>query len=221
MLDKNLENLTLFSAQHPTLTPICLDLTDWTKTKETIQSLPAFQILVNCAGVSVVAPFLQTTQSHCDASFGTNVKSVFVVSQAFVQGIPAGEGGAILNMSSLASQRYFSYSGAYSPSKAGLDMVTKVMAVELGRLGIRVNSLHPGCVDTELLHENMKIIQGLSGDEEIDASVIRTPFLGTEGGGPVVSMGQVVDAALFLLSSRASGGTTGQHVFLDNGYSAA
>ncbi len=106
-------------------------------------------ILVNNAGTGVFGPVQQLTESDWDTVLDTNLKAVFLVSQAVVPGMIRLRAGHIINISSLAGLNTFAGGSFYCASKWGLQGLTGCMAEDLRGYGIRVSSICPGTVDTE------------------------------------------------------------------------
>ena len=99
---------------------------------------------VNNAGISVPQPLLETTADAFDRTMAVNVRAVLLVTQVVARDMIArGQGGSIVNLSSQASMAALADHAAYCASKGGLDMLTKVMALELGPHQIRVNAVNP------------------------------------------------------------------------------
>src|SRR3984957_12222046 len=108
-------------------------------------------LLVNNAAIAILEPFLQTTVEAWDKTMAVNLRAVMIVSQVVAkQMIERGVAGSIVNVSSMASFQAVRDHAAYCASKAGLDQLTAVMAGELGEYGIRVNSVNPTVVLTEM-----------------------------------------------------------------------
>src|SRR5258708_31871207 len=108
-------------------------------------------LLVNNAAIAILQPFLGTTPEAWDATMAVNLRAIVIVSQVVAaQMIRRGVAGSIVNVSSTAAFQALRDHAAYCASKAGLDQLTKVMAVELGEDGIRVNSVNPTVVMTEM-----------------------------------------------------------------------
>lgn len=110
----------------------------------------AVDVLVNVAGVGLTRSFLKTTLEEWERVIQVNLTGAFLCSQAAARLMAARGRGAIINISSLSAQRGGSGRAAYGASKAGVTMLTRVMAVELSPLGITVNEIAPGPVDTEM-----------------------------------------------------------------------
>jgi len=108
-------------------------------------------LLVNNAAIAILQPFLRTTPEAWDATMAVNLRAIVIVSQVVAaQMIRRSVAGSIVNVSSMAAFQALRDHAAYCASKAGLDQLTKVMAVELGEHGIRVNSVNPTVVMTEM-----------------------------------------------------------------------
>ena len=115
---------------------------------ETARAFGRLDILVNNAGVYDWLPLEQVTETHFHRHFDLNVLGVLLASKAAVKQFgPAG--GAIINISSLASTTGLAGSSVYSATKAAVDSLTRTLAAELGPRNIRVNAINPGMVDTE------------------------------------------------------------------------
>ena len=104
--------------------------------------------LVNNAGVTHLAPLLDTTLDDFDRVMSVNVRAAFHVSKLVAPRMP--RGSAIVNVSSQASSRAFADHTAYCVSKGALDQLTRMMALELGPRGIRVNAVNPTVVMTDM-----------------------------------------------------------------------
>jgi NAD(P)-dependent dehydrogenase (short-subunit alcohol dehydrogenase family) len=106
--------------------------------------LSTFDLLVNCAAVSEPLPFLGLTANSFERTMAVNAVGPILVSQYVARGMIArGKGGAIVNVSSVAAFVGIAGQASYCASKAALDAITRVMAIELGPHGIRVNSVNP------------------------------------------------------------------------------
>ena len=118
---------------------------------------PEIDILVNNAGFARFTPFDKVEMDELDAHINLNIKAPFVLTRQLLPALEKRKGN-IINISS-----YFSHkmsparpSTAYSLTKGALDSLTKSLACELGRKGIRVNAIAPGTVNTELVRSNLK-----------------------------------------------------------------
>jgi L-xylulose reductase len=126
-------------------------LGDAAEAKRAAEQAGDIDLLVNNAAIAILQPFLGTTPEAWDATMAVNLRAIVIVSQVIAaQMIRRGITGSIVNVSSMAAFQALRDHAAYCASKAGLDQLTKVMAVELGEYGIRVNSVNPTVVMTEM-----------------------------------------------------------------------
>lgn len=105
-------------------------------------------VLINNAGKYFGAPFLQTKAADFDAQIAANLRSVFLVSQAFVPAMVKRGRGDVFNMSSIAGLQAYPNGAAYCAAKFGVTGLTKVMRAELKDKGVRVCCIHPGATWT-------------------------------------------------------------------------
>ncbi len=165
--------------------------------------------VVNCAGIYPVTPFLDLPVEEWDRVLGVNLRGPFLVTQAVARRmIAAGVGGSVVNISSTASRLARPGIAHYGASKAGLNQLTAVMAVELAPHRIRVNAILPGVIATERV---AAAARDAAGQAEHAAKLARIPL------GRVGDPADVVALALFLLSP-ASGYCTGGLYPVDGGF---
>jgi NAD(P)-dependent dehydrogenase (short-subunit alcohol dehydrogenase family) len=162
--------------------------------------------LVNNAGVAVFAPLLETSDDDWSRVLAVNLTGPFLCAKAAVP-LMRGHGGAIVNITSISAVRASTLRSAYGTSKAGLAHLTKQLAVELASLGIRVNGVAPGPVDTAM------------------AKAVHTPEIRADyhDAIPLNRYGleeELAEAVFFLCSDRASY-ITGQILAVDGGFDAA
>ena len=113
------------------------------------RELGGLDILVNNAGVQTWKPFLEVTEAEWEFVIDTNLKGTFLCMQAAARFMKNHGGGAIINIGSGSNKAPFPGLAAYTASRGGIEMLTKVAAVELGPLKIRVNCVAPGAVEVE------------------------------------------------------------------------
>jgi len=183
---------------------VTLDVTD----VASLDALPAavgdIDILVNNAGVVRDGPALDQTEADWDAVIDTNLKGMFLVAQAAGRAMKVHGGGSIINIASILGLRQAGAVLPYAVSKAGVVQMTKVMALELARHGIRVNALAPGYLDTELNRAFWETDAG--------RALIRRV--------PQRRLGQLedLDGPLLLLASDGSRFMTGAVIAVDGGH---
>jgi glucose 1-dehydrogenase len=169
------------------------------------EALGGLDVLVNNAGIEKNAPFWDVTESDFDAVVDVNLKGVFFATQAFVQQCrAAGRRGKIINISSVHEELAYPHFAAYCASKGGVRMLTRTLAVELGPLGITINSIAPGAIETP-------INAGLLNDPVTLQSLVGQIPLGRLG-----KPADVAGLAVFL-ASRDSDYVTGTTYFIDGG----
>jgi NAD(P)-dependent dehydrogenase (short-subunit alcohol dehydrogenase family) len=162
-------------------------------------------IVVNNAGIRTVHPFTEHPLEDWQRALDVNLTAPFLLIQAAVRHLQASGNGAVVNTTSTAAQLAFGNRVAYNVSKAGLAMLTRTAALELGPLGIRCNAVAPGVVETPL---NSHYFQ----DEAFtDLIVSNTPV--RHWGTPDDVAGPVV-----FLCSDASRFVTGATVLVDGGW---
>jgi glucose 1-dehydrogenase len=162
-------------------------------------------ILVNNAGVETHAPFWEVTEEDYDRVLNTNLKGVFFATQAMVQHLmQAKRKGKIVNISSVHEELPFPNFAPYCASKGGLKMLTRDLSVELGPLGININSIAPGAIETPI---NTKL---LNDPKKLGALLAQIPL------GRLGQPEDVAALAVFLASSD-SDYVTGATYFVDGG----
>ena len=129
-----------------------VDFEDAQGTEEALASLEkefgAPDVLVNAAGLSIVAPVFDTSVQEWDKVFDVNARSVFIASKWAARNMIYG--GKIVNISSIWGSRPAACEAAYAASKAAVESFTKSFAKEVGSLGITVNAIAAGFIDTKM-----------------------------------------------------------------------
>jgi NAD(P)-dependent dehydrogenase (short-subunit alcohol dehydrogenase family) len=172
----------------------------------TRRELGRVDVLVNNAGTNpTFGPAHEIDERAWDLIMNTNVKSMFYLSIFAREAMLAhGEGGAIVNVSSIGGFQASDVIGGYSISKAAVVMLTQVLAKQWGRDGIRVNCIAPGLIRTEFS-------RALWENEHISREAVATAALGRIG-----EPDEMAGAAVFF-ASPASSFTTGQTLIIDGG----
>ena len=165
-------------------------------------------ILVNNAGQPRVAPSAELPEADYRYTLDLNLNAYFLLSQEIGRGMLARRSGTIISVSSINGTIAFPERLAYCVSKAGVNMLTKVLAIEWASQGVRVNAIAPGYVETE-------IVKGLAAKGVLDRERLsrRTPM------GRLGLPEEVADAAVFLASDAATF-MTGSVLTVDGGWMA-
>lgn len=147
-------------------------------------------IVVQSAAIFETASLLETSLDSFDRQFGLNVRASFLLAQAAVPHMSAGD--SLIFISSIAGHVAFPNSVAYCGTKGAVELMTKALCIELAPLGIRVNALAPGNIKTPM-NASLRVQPGYE-----DASNELTPA------GRFGEPGEIADAAVFLASNKAA-----------------
>lgn len=172
------------------------------------QELGPIDILVNNAGIAPFEPFMKLKEETWDRTFATNVKSIFLCSQAVAKGMIERRYGKIINIASTASVLVTSpVIPHYIASKAAAYQLTRALAIELGKYNINVNAVGPSTVETDLVKEYLADPEIYR--KEVEANPMKR--LGTPR--------QIGDAVVFLASEEAMQ-INGHLLMVDGGLTA-
>ena len=190
-------------------TALRLDVTELASVKAGFDEIEAeggvADVIVNNAGLAVSRPLLEQTEADWDSVLDTNLKGAWLVAQEGARRLVAARrGGSIVNIASITGERVAGAVAPYCTSKAGVIHLTRAMALELARHGIRVNALAPGYVQTEL---NRDFLSSEAG-ERLRARIPQRRF----------GSADELDGPLLLLASDAGAYITGSVVFADGGH---
>ena len=172
---------------------------------ESIAHFGQLDILVNNAGIEKNADFWDVTEADYDAVMNVNLKGIFFAIQAFVQHRMAlKQPGKVINISSVHEELPFPHFAAYCASKGGLKMLTRNLAIELAPLGITINNVAPGAIETPI---NTKL---LNDPEKLNALLQNIPLK---------RLGKPEDVAAMVafLASSESDYVTGTTFVVDGG----
>lgn len=188
---------------------IGMDVTDSRSVAQAFSALDeqgvGIDVLVNNAGISRSAFLAEMSEDDWDAVVDTNLKGVFLVAQATAQRmLQAGRGGSIINIASVLGYRVGKTLGSYIAAKSGVVNLTKAMALEWVRFGIRVNSIAPGYFKTDI---NRDFLETDAGREMLKLVPMRRSGELHELAGP-----------LLLLASDAGSFMTGSNITVDGGH---
>ena len=131
----------------------------------------AVDILVNNAGISPKLTFGQASPADFDLVIGVNLRAPFFIVQGLLANLR--DGGRVINISSMGTRAVYPAMAVYAPAKAGLEALTRILAVELGKRGITVNAVSPGATATDM-NERAR-------DPVIAAQIAQTVALGRVG----------------------------------------
>jgi 2-keto-3-deoxy-L-fuconate dehydrogenase len=190
-----------------------LDVLDPAAIGRTADIAGAIDILFNCAGVVHQGALLEASEADWSFAFDLNCRSMFRTMQAFLPGMLARGGGAIVNMASVAS----SLKGVpnrfiYSASKAAVIGMTRSVATDYVTKGIRANCLCPGTVETPSLDERIAANAAAAGSIE----AARSAFVARQPMGRLGTPEEIAALAVYLASDDAHF-ITGQAIVIDGG----
>lgn len=170
------------------------------------QTLGGCDVLVNNAAIFLGGPLHKTSVADFDQQMGVNVRGVFLMSRLFLPGMLEKRNGVIINIASNAGLNGAYNMTVYTMTKAAIVNMTKSMALDYGRMGVRVNGICPSATRTEMF------VSGNS-QEIFDAFDAINPM------GRIGEPREIADAAIFLASDKAAY-ITGQMLAVDGGLSA-
>jgi glucose 1-dehydrogenase len=172
--------------------------------------------VVNNAALQVAKPLVETTVEEWDAVMAANLRSVFLCVKLAYPLLKAGNGGAIVNVSSVHAVQTSANIAAYAASKGGLLALTRAMAIEFAPDNIRANAILPGAVDTPMLRAGLGRghVGGSDVQERLDNLARKTV------NGRVGTPEEIAHAIYFLADGEQSSFMTGQAMIVDGGATA-
>jgi NAD(P)-dependent dehydrogenase (short-subunit alcohol dehydrogenase family) len=180
--------------------------------EETVRLHGSLDVLVNCAGIIYRNRTVeQTTEEEWDATFDVNVKGTFLMSKHAMPHLRERK-GSIVNVASYVGLVGFAKTSAYAASKAAIVNLTRSMALDHAREGVRVNAVCPGSVDTGMIHDAWRTYGDVEEAKRVWAE--KHPI------GRIARAEEVAQAILFLASDEA-GFITGVALPVDGGITAA
>jgi 2-keto-3-deoxy-L-fuconate dehydrogenase len=182
-----------------------LDVTDEAAIAKVAREVGDINVLFNCAGIVQHGSILDTEPKDWDKGFTVNVRSMYLVTRAFLPGMLKKGGGSIINMASVASSiRGLPNRFVYGASKAAVIGLTKAIAADYVRQGIRCNAICPGTVDTPSLQGRINAFA--------DPVQARKDFIARQPMGRLGTVDDITGILVFLASDEAQFAT-------GNGYS--
>ena len=208
-VDKLAEPVAEIKAMGGEASAVRLDVTDAASVKSGFDQIEASggvaDVIVNNAGLAVSRPLLEQTEADWDSVLDTNLKGAWLVAQEAARRLVAAKRpGSIVNIASITGERVAGGVAPYCTSKAGVMHLTRAMALELARHGVRVNALAPGYVQTEL---NKDFLVSEAG-ERLRSRIPQRRF----------GLPEELDGPLLLLASDAGAYITGSIIFADGGH---
>lgn len=186
-----------------------LDVTDAAAIERVAREVGDVDVLFNCAGIVHNGSILECTPQDWDLGFNVNVKSMYLVTRAFLPGMLKKGGGSIINMASVASSiRGLPNRFVYGATKAAVIGLTKAIAADYVKKGVRCNAVCPGTVDTPSLQQRINALP--------DPVQARKDFIARQ---PMGRLGTVDDITglLVFLASDESLFATGNAYSIDGG----
>jgi 2-keto-3-deoxy-L-fuconate dehydrogenase len=198
----------------PNITTRRLDVLDDAAVKAFAAEVGAVDVLFNCAGFVHQGTILQATDAEWDFAFALNVRSAFHMIQAFLPGIVSRGGGSIINIASAAG----SIKGApnrfiYGTTKAAVVGLTKSVAADFVKQGVRCNAICPGTVQTPSLDDRIAANAAAAGSVE----AARADFIARQAMGRLGAPEEIAAMAVYLASDDAQF-VTGQALVIDGGW---
>jgi NAD(P)-dependent dehydrogenase (short-subunit alcohol dehydrogenase family) len=188
------------------------DVTDAAATKavveETVREFGRIDILLTAAGIGEAGPVSMLEEETWDRVIDVNLKGTFLSVKAVLDTMVAQRSGSIITVASVEGLNGTEGGSAYNASKGGVVLLTKNVAIDYARVGIRCNTICPGFIDTPLLHEVMDAMPDFKKDVEREIKMGRF-------GRPE----EIAGSAYFLASDDAAY-VTGQTLVVDGGYTA-
>lgn len=188
-----------------------LDVTqeaDWNAAvNQIVERAGRLDVLVNNAGILILKPVQDTSNQEWDRIFDVNVRSVFIGTRAAIPVMQKQGGGTIVNVSSIYGLVGAPGASAYEASKGAVRLFTKSCAVDLAPFNIRVNSVHPGVIETQMTKALL--------DDPAVRPLLLGPTLLKRPAQPI----EVSQAVLFLASDESSF-VHGAELVVDGGYTA-
>ncbi|MFB0636140.1 SDR family NAD(P)-dependent oxidoreductase [Bacillus rugosus] len=187
--------------------PLVVDVTSSQEISSALEEIEAqftkIDVLANCAGISTSKLLIDLEEEDWDRVFNVNLKAIYLLSKGVAKNMIKNEvkDGKIVSISSQASKIGELGNGPYCASKAGVNSLTQVLALELAQYGIAVNAVCPGFVDTEMLQDvflKRSVIEGKAPEEYEMMLTSQVPL------GKLAKPEEIAEFMLFLSSEKAN-----------------
>lgn len=182
-----------------------VDIADAQAVTDALSGLPQVDALVNNAAVQLYKSLLDTTVEEWDAVAAVNIRGAFVCLKAVHNQLAAAR-GSVVNVGSVHASATSHSIAAYAATKGGLSAFTRAAAIEMAPMGVRVNAVLPGAVDTPALRE------GFSRQADAESRLVAQTPLGRIG-----RARDIAQAIAFLIDRERSDFITGQDLIVDGG----
>lgn len=202
------EKLLASYAGVPNIHAAVLDVMDKSAIQKMVASMPAMDVLFNCAGFVHAGTALDATDEQWDFAFDLNVRSQFWMIQAALPKMLTNKKGSIINMASVVSIKGLPNRFVYGASKAAVIGLTKSVAADFVTQGIRCNAICPGTVDTPSLADRINVYE--------DPVEARKNFIARQPMGRLAQAHEIAPLVVFLASDE-SAFVTGQAYGIDGG----
>ncbi|RTZ44624.1 SDR family oxidoreductase [Candidimonas sp. SYP-B2681] len=189
--------------------PVTMDVTQESSVAEAFSTIEdtfgSVDVIINNAGVAITKTAITLSLNEWQQVVDTNLKGGWIIcSEAARRLVAAGKPGAIVNITSILGHRVGGAVLAYTTAKAGMEQMTRALALEWARYGIRVNALAPGYVETDLNRDFFATDSGKAMIQRIPQRRLGSP--------------EDLEGALLLLASNASSYMTGSSIVVDGGH---
>ena len=208
VLDLDVDSLPV----HDNLLPISVNITDSVMLESAVDKIHhhfgRIDILLTAAGVGDGGPVGMLEEETWDRVIDINLKGTFLSVKAVLDTMTAQRSGSIITIASVEGLNGTEGGSAYNASKGGVVLLSKNVAIDYGRMGIRCNAICPGFIDTPLLNEVMDLMPAFRED------VVRETKVGRLG------KPEEIAGAAYFLASDDSAYVTGHTLVVDGGYTA-
>jgi NAD(P)-dependent dehydrogenase (short-subunit alcohol dehydrogenase family) len=212
-VEKGNQTVEAIQKKGGTATFVRTDLQDSSQVRHLVEEAVArfgtVDIVCHCAGAELVKLLVDTTEGEWDMVMNTNARGAFFVSKYALPYMIAKKKGAIINISSQLGFVGFERFSAYCASKGAIIQLTKAMALEYSRYGIRINCVCPGAIDTAMVDRELAYFE--------NPAELRKKIVDDHPIGRIGRPEEVAEAVLFLASERSSF-IVGESLVVDGGY---